>query len=200
MPRNHTSSSQRHLKFNQNKLFGCFPRKLSAFLYPPSPHAPPRSAMKWCLHGCDVSISTVPSPDATCFYYNRLVPLAGRPFIKNIYSCIPACSYLCCCFSPSLPLHVASLLSSSPLSWLMSSVRARACVQQVRMRIQSEQMHFSGSGAFTIRATPGNYHPKTPPHNTSINVTYRRHLTAPLRTSSFQKVMTRYSILNIIIL
>lgn len=90
MPRNHTPSSQRHLKFNQNKLFGCFPRKLPAFLYPPSP--PPPSAMKGCLHGCDVSISTVPSPDATCFYYNRLVPLVlirysvcSRPSIHQKY-------------------------------------------------------------------------------------------------------------------
>lgn len=48
--------------------------------------------MKGCLHGCDVSISTVPSPGATCFYYNRLVPLVlikysvcSRPPIHQKY-------------------------------------------------------------------------------------------------------------------
>lgn len=185
MPRNHTSSSQRHLKFNKNKLFGCFPRKLSSFLYPSSPRPP--SAMKGRLHGCDVSISTVPSPDATCFYYNRLVPLVlikysvcSRPSIHQKYIqphprlqlsvllFFPFTASPCCLFAVFLSPFLARVKCAR--------LRTRVCVWHVCKRIQSEQMRFSGSGAFSISATPGNYHPKTPSHNTSINVTYRRHL------------------------
>lgn len=128
------------------------------------PLAPP--AVKGCLHGCEVSISTVPSPDATCFYYNRLVPLVLIKYSEcSRQSIHPRRQLSVLLFSPSLPLHVASSLPSSNLSQLVSRARMRACA-----RVQSEQMHFSGSAAFTISVTPGNYHTQTAAHNISINV------------------------------
>lgn len=97
------------------------------------PLAPP--AVKGCLHGCEVSISTVPSPDATCFYYNRLVPLVLIKYSEcSRQSIHPRRQLSVLLFSPSLPLHVASSLPSSNLSQLVSRARMRACVRACAIR------------------------------------------------------------------
>lgn len=108
---------------------------------------------------------TVASPGTTRFYYNSIMPLvlikwaASHLFIKNRYSCISDCSYLCC-FSPSL------LFLHLPLSFLCSF--CGVC----RRGIQLPQTLFSGSAAFTVSitsyATPGNYCTKAPAHSISI--------------------------------
>lgn len=100
MLRNRTSNVERHLKFNQNKLFGCCSLPLCAFTPSDlliSVSSSP-SAVKGCLHGCEVPISTVPTPDVTYFYYNRLVPLVlikcsecSRPSIHQKYIQLHPC-------------------------------------------------------------------------------------------------------------
>lgn len=118
----------------------------------------------WCLHLLS------PSPDTACFYYNSIIPLVlikycvcvgSHPFIKNEYSGISARSYLCCCFSPSLPFGHA-------FSPIFSAHVVCVCVWD----IHGHQMHFSGSAAITVSvtifATPGNYYAKITAHSISI--------------------------------
>lgn len=102
---------------------------------------------------------------------NKVLRVQQAVHSSKIYSAASLPSAICVVV---FPLHC---LSKLPLCYLPLTFPSSCHVCGVRS-VQSEQMHFSGSAAFTIRVSTGNYHLKTPAHNISINVAFLCHLGA----------------------